>query len=360
MNAIGKARGRIPLRMGLLALALHALMPLATTVAHANERAVTILTWSDFLDPALVRKFEAGAGVELREVFIDSDDMRDRLLLNADGEDFDLAFVDGNQVDLYRKRGWLSALPVDAMPNLRHIDPVWAERYPASTGHAMPFLWGTTGIAYRSDLVTKPIRSWLDLFQPTDELCGRIMIQRKAQDTVETALRALGKSPATDDPVALNEAERLMVAQRNCVIDYGYMNLDEHSELLTGEVWAAMAYSGDALMIQQHNSDVAFVLPKEGSEVWMDFLVVFEKSTHKELALSFVNFMAEPGHAAQQALYSFYATPNLAAIALLPEDFRNNPVIYPGAEALSRATIDQASGPRLARRHNQIMFRVLP
>ena len=360
MNAIGKPTGRTPRHLSLLALALYALVPLATTDVHADDQTLTIITWSDFLDPDLVRKFEAAAGVELQEVLIDSDDMRDRLLVNADGEDFDLAFVDGNQLDLYRARGWLSALPVDATPNLRHIDPVWAQRYPASTGHAMPFLWGTTGIAYRSDLVTRPIRSWLDLFQPGDELCGRIMMQRNAQDTVETALRALGKNPATDEPAALNEAERLMVAQRDCVVEYGYMNLDENSELLTGEVWAAMAYNGDALMIQQYNSDIAFVLPEDGSEVWMDFLVVLKKATHKQLALRFVNFMAEPRHAAQQALYSFYATPNLAAMALLPEDFRNNPVIYPSAETLSRAAVDQAYAPRLARRHNQIMFRVLP
>jgi spermidine/putrescine transport system substrate-binding protein len=200
----------------------------------------------------------------------------------------------------------------------------------------------------------------LDLFQPGDELCGRIMMQRNAQDTVETALRALGKNPATDEPAALNEAERLMVAQRDCVVEYGYMNLDENSELLTGEVWAAMAYNGDAMMIQQYNSDIAFVLPEDGSEVWMDFLVVLKKATHKQLALRFVNFMAEPGHAAQQALYSFYATPNLAAMALLPEDFRNNPVIYPSVETLSRTAVDQAYAPRLARRHNQIMFHVLP
>jgi spermidine/putrescine-binding protein len=139
MNAIGKPTGRTPRHLSLLALALYALVPLATTDVHADDQTLTIITWSDFLDPDLVRKFEAAAGVELQEVLIDSDDMRDRLLLNADGEDFDLAFVDGNQVDLYRTRGWLSALPVDAMPNLRDAEPA---PHRSRLGRALPgFDW---------------------------------------------------------------------------------------------------------------------------------------------------------------------------------------------------------------------------
>jgi spermidine/putrescine transport system substrate-binding protein len=335
----------------LLQLAAHA--PWAAAAAPpASPRTLVLLNWSEYLDPELVEKFEARFNAKLNEVYYESDDLRDDMMLETDGAGYDLVLVNDLSVDNYRKRGWLAPLDKSKIENIKYIDPHWVDAFPASRGYAVPYFWGTLGIAYRKDLIEQPPTSWMDLLKPAEYLRERISMIESARDLFTPALKGLGYSANSDNPAAIDAAGQLLLAQKPYVRTYTYLALDDTSALVSGDVIAAMMYNGDALMVQEYDDNIAYVLPKEGGNIWVDYLAVVETSKNKDLAWAFINFLNEPENAAQLAQFVYYATPNTAAEKLLPAEFLSNPVIYPGKQALEKSEFYTVLPPRALKRRN--------
>jgi spermidine/putrescine transport system substrate-binding protein len=127
------------------------------------------------------------------------------------------------------------------------------------------------------------------------------------------------------------------MAQKPYVNSYSYIDLDEGSALVSGDIAMSMLYNGDAMMVQEHEENIRFVIPKEGGALWVDYMVVMESSRNKELAWTFVNFLNEPENAAQLAEFVYYPTPNKAAEKLLPVEFLEDEVIYPNDDVIARS-----------------------
>jgi len=329
------------------------------TAAADTQRELVFLTWSEFMDPELIERFEQEHDVTVRMVYFEGDDHRDELLILSDGQGYDVVIVDDIQVPTYTGRGWLAPVSELEVPNLRHVAPRWKDAYEGTRGYAVPAFHGTFGIAYREDLVPEPIVSWMQLFQPGEELRGQIVMIRQQRDLIGVALKALGYSVNSTDAAELTEVERLLLAQKPFVGSYGYVSLAEESSLVTGEVAAATVYNGDALMVQEYDERIQFVVPKEGSFLWVDYLAVLASSPNRDLAKAFVNFLNEPEHAAQWAEYVYGATANRSAEALLSEEFLADPVIYPGEEVMDRLEFLEPLPPRTARRWNAIFNQVV-
>jgi len=198
----------------------------------------------------------------------------------------------------------------------------------------------------------------MDVFQPDDTLCGKIVMMKHTRDLIGVALVALGYSANSTDADELDAAEALLLKQKPCVKDYYYLALNEESALVSGEVIAAMAYNGDAMMVRSHHEAVEYVTPEEGTNLWVDYLVVMAKSERKELAHRFVDFLNEPKRAAQLAEFVFYATPNHAARPFLSEEHRNDPVINPPPDVLKRSSTYSPLPPRTIKKRNEIFHHV--
>jgi len=331
----------------------------ADSSLHPEPRELVLLNWSEYIDPDLVEKFEAQFNAKLREVYFESDDLRDDMMLETDGKGYDLALVNGISVDLYRKRGWLSPVSETQIPNLKHIDSRWLESFSGLEGYSVPYFWGTMGIAYRKDLVPAPLTSWMDILQPAESLRGRIGMVENSRDALGMALKALGYSANSTDSRQIKAAEQLLVAQKPHVKTYTYIALNEKSALVTGDIIATMIYSGDALMVQEHHEEIDYVVPTEGGNIWVDYLVVLETSKNKELARAFLNFLNEPENAAQLAEFVYYATPNKGAEKLLPAEFLEDPVIYPSEAVLSKSEFYKPLPPRAMKKRNIAFSRAL-
>jgi len=331
----------------------------ADSTPQAEPRELVFLNWSEYMDPDLVEKFEKQFNVKFREVYFESDDLRDDMMLETDGQGYDLALVNGISVDVYRKRGWLSPVSEAQVPNLAHIDKRWLEAFPGLEGYAVPYFWGTMGIAYRKDLVPAPLTSWMDILQPAGYLHGRIGMVENSRDALGMALKALGYSANSTDSRQIKAAEKLLLSQKPHVKTYTYIALNEESALVSGDIIAAMLYSGDALMVQEHHQEIDYVVPSEGGNIWVDYLVVLENSKNKELARTFLNFLNEPDNAAQLAEFVYYATPNMAAEKLLPAEFLEDPIIYPSQAVLSRSEFYKPLPPRAMKKRNIAFSRTL-
>jgi spermidine/putrescine transport system substrate-binding protein len=331
----------------------------ADSSLHPEPRKLVILNWSEYLDPDLVEKFETRLNARLREVYFESDDLRDDMMLETDGKGYDLALVNGISVDLYRKRGWLSPVSEAQIPNLKHIDSRWLDAFPGLEGYTVPYFWGTMGIAYRKDLVPAPPTSWMDILQPAESLRGKIGMVENSRDALGMALKALGYSANSTDSKQIKAAEQLLLAQKPHVKTYTYVALNEESALVSGDIIATMIYSGDALMVQEHHQEIDYVVPSEGGNIWVDYLVILENSKNKALAHAFLNFLNEPENAAQLAEFVYYATPNKGAEKLLPAEFLEDPVIYPSQAVLSKSEFYKPLPPRAMKKRNIAFSRAL-
>lgn len=328
--------------------------------ANDNQRELVILNWADYMEESLIPMFEAQCNCKVRQVYYETDDRRDELMLAGEGAGYDVIILNGLMIDTYRKRGWLDRVPSQGMRNLKYINSRWARAFEGSQEYAVPYFWGTMGIAYRKDMVSQPITSWRQFFQPTEELRGKIRLINSARDLLAGALKAVGSSINETDPKAIKEAEKLLLAQRPYVGSYTYLSLAEDSALVTGDALAAVMFSGDALMIKEYNENIEYVLPDEGGQIWIDHLAVTARSANKDLAWKFIDFLNEPKNAAKNAEFVYYATPNAGAEKLLPSEFLTNPIIYPSARALKNSEYYETLPPRVERIYGNVFTRVVP
>ncbi len=349
-------RGRFA--QGLLLAVCGLLWPVLGAAA-TPERELVFLTWADYLDPEVAAVFESQCGCRLKLVYFETDDARDKLMVDSDGAGYDLVMLNGLMLHTYQRRGWLARIEPQRVPNLVHLDPKWRNAFDAAADYAVPYFWGTLGIAYRKDLVPTPITGWHDLMQPSAALHGKIAMIDSARDLLTAPLKSLGASLNSTDPQTLQAAKQVLLQQKPHVRSYSYVALTKDSALLTGEIVAAMIFNGDALTLQQHNPGIAFVLPREGGQIWVDYLTLMQRSANPDLAAAFIDFLNTPQIAARNAQFVHYATPNLAAERLLPAEFLADPVIYPDAESLARAEYYIRLPPRVERTYSEIFSSVV-
>ena len=318
----------------------------------ANQ--LTLLNWAEYLDPEVLAEFQQRYGITVTESYFETDEMRNEIMFSTNGAGFDLVLTNGSAIASYVRRNWLAPISGKDLPNLRYASPRWRASFPEAATYGVPFLWGTLGIAYRTDKVSRPVTSWLDLFRPEESLKGKILMIKDSRDLIGMALKSLGYSANSTANQELDEAKQLLLAQKAYVKTYSYITLGKNSSLVTGDAHMAMIYNGDALVLQEHDPAIAFVQPREGSSLWCDFFVIPSSSTKKDLAYKFLNFIHEPAVMARLARFASYATTNTAAEKLLPPEFKEDHNIYPDAQVLEKSEAYTDLPPRVAKKYNDI------
>lgn len=334
-------------------------MMFSTTYAAPAAQELVLLTWSEYLDPELIEKFEQQTGIKVREAYFESDDLRDDMMLETDGKGFDLVMVNGVTVETYVKNGWLAKVDPARVPNLAHVEDRWRDMFPGAREYTVPYFWGTLGIAYRADLVETPPTRWMDILRPNESLQGKIGMVESARELMGVALKSLGYSVNSTDSKEIKAATELLLEQKPYVKDYTYIALNEDSSLVSGDMVAAIVYSGDALMVQEYHEEIDYVVPEEGSNLWVDYLAVLNGSNRKELAWQFINFLNEPENAAQLAEYVYYATPNKAAEKLLPVEFLEDEIIYPDAAVMAKSEPYERLPARVEKKRQTAFSRIM-
>lgn len=295
--------------------------------------------WTAYVDQDVVKAFEAAYNVRVVQRYYQSADERDALLVQNDGKGVDVLVVTAGDLPPYLKRGWLLPLDKAAIPNLKHADRRWIDGFFGVDDYAVPYLWGTTGLVWRSDLIQEPIQSWRQFYEPEEAWKGHVMVLNQYRIAFGMALKMLGHSFNTDDPAAVDEAVEVLRAQAPFVQSYGYFKTDADSGIVSGDTWMGQTWSGDALLLMERNPAIRYIVPEEGGELMIDYLVVPAKAAEPELAHAFINWLQEPVNAAACAQALRFATANQAAETLLPQGFRDNPVIYPPADKLERSEV---------------------
>jgi spermidine/putrescine transport system substrate-binding protein len=207
--------------------------------------------------------------------------------------------------------------------------------YDPENKYSLPYKWGTVGILYNTALVEDVVDSWDILWDP--KYSKEILMLDSQRDSIAVALLKLGYSINTLDEDQLAEAGELLKEQKPLVLAYV---VDEgQDKMIAGEAALAVVWSGEATNARMENPDLAFAIPKEGTNLWFDVMAIPKDAKNKEGAMRFINFMNDPEIALRNAEYTGYATPNKAAREMLPKEITEDRSIYPEDEDLAGAEI---------------------
>lgn len=304
----------------------------------AKAESLNLLIWESYISDEVVARWKARTGVEVNQIYFDSGDKRDEIISRPES-DIDLVLVNDKGARRFGKRGLLEPLDDADVPALGNVAPRWRETCGA---HAAAYFWGTVGIAYRSDRISVSPMSWLDLLEPAPGVRGRIAMLADPDDLLIPPLIVSGKSVNTSDVADLKAAFTLLKAQAPSVLTYDYVITAVQDPRYRDRIDMALAYSGDQHTLNDGSGDGhpwRYVVPEEGSLLWVDCLAAMARSPRLATALRFIDFLNEPEHAAQNALSLNMPSPNVAAVALLPEAMRNDRQIFPPEDVLANSQL---------------------
>ncbi|WEX78209.1 spermidine/putrescine ABC transporter substrate-binding protein [Sinorhizobium numidicum] len=314
----------------------------ATLIWTSPSRAETLnlLIWESYIDQKVVDRWMEKTGVAIRQINYDSGDARDEILANP-SSNIDLVVVGENAAALFGRRGILAPLAETNVPSLKDYAPEWRKR---CAGFGLPYFWGTVGILYRSDVITRPPTSWQDLMRPASALKKHIAMISDHTEAFVPPLMLLGTSINANDNETLKAAFDLMKKQAPFVLTYDYAITSIQDPVLGDDIHMALGYSGDQHVL---NDKVGvsglwrYSVPNEGTLSWVDCLAANSASPNKRRALEFLDFIGSAESAAANAMALTMPTTSSAALALLPKATRSDPEIYPPPEILAKSQYQQ-------------------
>ncbi len=312
-----------------LLLALTLFLP----VCALADEVVNVFNWVDYIDEDVIKQFEEETGIKVNYMsFTTNEDMM--VQVEASPSAFDVCFPSEYIVERMLEKGLLAELNYDNIPNAKYLlDNLRNPSYDADNAHSMPYMWGTVGILYNTTMVDEPVDSWGILWD--EKYANNVFMLDSIRDSMGITLRYLGYSMNTRDILALEAAKDKLIEQKQAGIVKAYQVDETKDKMVMNEAALAVMWSGDAQYAIDLNPNLAYAIPKEGSNVWVDCMVIPKDAKNKENAEKFIDFLCRPDIAQKNCETIWYSSPNSGAIELMGEEYTSNSVMNPAAKDLA-------------------------
>ena len=310
----------------------------------SEKRVVNVCSWGEYIDESLIDEFEHKTGIEVNYQTVPSNEEL-YSMLKTGGANYDVVVPSDYMISQLIEEGMLAELDYDNIPNFSLIDDRFKNlSYDPENKYTVPYTWGTLGIIYNTAKVQEPITSWSAMFDP--QYAGNVLLINNSRDALGIALLYLGYSVNTTDEAEIQEAYQLIAdAVKNGVYQGKVMD-EVFQKMEGGNAAIATYYAGDYLSMLENNEDLAYVVPEEGSNWFVDAMCVLKTSQHKEEAEAWINFMASTEANLRNMDYIWYASPNAEALETYPAYYEEtygeplDPALYeimaPSQEVLDR------------------------
>lgn len=314
--------------------------------------ALVIFNYGDYIDRDLLDQFEEETGIAVKyEEYVTPEDMYTKY--QGGSIQYDLIITSEYMVEKMIQAG--EALPVntDEMANIGNVgDTYWefCRAFDPENQYAVPYMWGTVGILYNTALVDEEITSWDILWDET--YADNLIMENSVRDAFLVPLKLRGYSLNTTDKDQLEEAKQMLIDQKPLVQAY-YVD-ESRDALISGDAAMAVIYSGDATVAMEYNEDLDYVVPEEGSNVWIDCMMIPASCQHKEAAEKFIDFLCSEEAAQANFDYIYYGTPNTAVYDALDEEEKEDPVIFPPEDVLEKCEVYQYLGSEMESYYSQM------
>lgn len=301
-----------------------------------KKEVLNVYNWGEYIDQKVLSEFEKEYNVDVNyQNFASNEEMYVKLKNGESG--YDVVFPSDYMIEKMIKEDMLAELNMDNIPNISNIDSRFLKMsFDPENKYSVPYFWGTLGILYDKTIVTDPVDSWDVLWNK--KYSKQILMYDSQRDSLGVALIKQGYSINSTDEKELREAKDALLSQKPLILSYvGDQVIDM---MIGGEAALAVVYSGDAVYCMEENENLEYVVPKEGSNLWIDGMVVPKSSTNKDLAESFINFMNDAEIAKLNTEYVGYATPNKETFNLIKdEEWTQHQAYSPSQEVLDRCEI---------------------
>jgi len=290
---------------------------------------VYVYNWGEYIDPETIEMFEEETGIKVEyEEYETNEIMYPKVA--AGTSNYDILCPSDYMITKLMENDMLAELNFDNMPNAKAN--IGAQYYEQAAGfdpgnkYCVPYCWGTVGILYNKTMVDEPVTSWDILWD--EKYADNILMQDSVRDAFMVALKRNGHSMNSLNESELEQAKNDLIAQKPLV--QAYVVDQVRDKMIAGEAAMGVIYSGEAIYTQRENPDLEYVVPEEGSNVWIDGWVIPKNAENKENAEKFIDFMCRPEIALMNFDYITYSTPNDAARALIEdEEIRNSKIAFP-------------------------------
>ncbi|MBP3409746.1 MAG: spermidine/putrescine ABC transporter substrate-binding protein, partial [Clostridia bacterium] len=306
----------------------------STETAAKSDVELTVFNWYDYIDPSVIDMFEEETGITVKYAnFTTNEEMFTKV--EAGAGTYDVLFPSEYMVERLIANDLLAELDLNSMPNFANVkEGLKNPSYDPGNKHSVPYMWGTLGILYNTEMVDGEITSWSALFDQKN--AGKVIMMNSMRDTIGLALKYLGYSMNTRDEAEINAAKDILVKQKQDKIESGYL-LDETKDKMVGnEAAIAIIYSGDAQYAIEKNDKLKYVIPEEGSNIWTDSMCIPKSSQHVAEAQQFIDFMCRPDIAQMNFEYIYYCSPIQQVADGLSEEDAASATINPSEEVVAR------------------------
>ncbi len=323
---------------------------------HSGEK-VIVYNWGEYLDPKTIELFEEETGISVTyEEYETNEIMYPKIVSQAIA--YDVVCPSDYMIQRMIENDLLAEINWDNIPNVKNMDPTYMEQsksFDPENKYSVPYCVGTVGILYNKSMVKEPVDSWDILWNPKYK--DSILMQDSVRDAFAVALKRLGHSINSTEVDQLAAAAEDLMEQKPLV--QAYVVDQVRDKMIGNESALGVIYSGEAGYTKRENPDLEYVIPKEGSNVWLDSWVIPKNAKNKENAEKFINFMCRPEIALMNFEYLTYSTPNLKAREMIEdEEIRNSKILFPEPEDLINCETFQFLGDDVDSYYNELWNKV--
>lgn len=317
-----------------------------------SGQVLTIFNYGEYLDPQMIELFTEETGIEIKyEEASTPEELYTKY--KSGGISYDLICTSEYMVKRLIDEGEAVPVDFDSMRNTSNIGQKYWDMIKTidpENKYALPYFWGTIGLLYDTTKVNGKIDSWDVLFN--GEYKNNIIMQDSMRDTFMITLKYLGYSVNTTDEAEIREAADLLMKQKPDV--EAYLVDEARDEVVAGNAAIAVVYSGEAYLGHEYNPDLEYVIPKEGSNVWIDSWIMTKSCTDTDAASKFLDFLCRKDVAEANFEYIYYSTPNEAVISSMDPELKNNPAVVPTDESLKGCEVCTQSDPEITALYNEL------
>lgn len=305
-----------------------------------------VYNYGEYFDPEALAQFEEETGIKVTYDEYETNEVMYPIIANGAAQ-YDLVCPSDYMVQRMISEGMLEKINFDNVPNIKYVDQVYrdaAKGFDSSNEYSVPYLWGTVGILYNKTMVKEPVDSWGILWDTKYK--DNILMQKSVRDAFGITLKYLGHSLNSTDEQEIEEAKQKLIQQKQSGVVQAYVVDEVRDKMIGNEAAIGVIYSGEALTCQSENPDLEYVIPKEGSNLWIDAWVIPKGAKNKENAEKFLDFLCRPEIAKKNFDYITYSIPNSEGRKLIEEEeYRNSTIAFPEFSSLTNCETLQYLGP---------------
>ncbi|MBO3458785.1 spermidine/putrescine ABC transporter substrate-binding protein [Aetokthonos hydrillicola Thurmond2011] len=307
----------------------------ATSKNRGSRDQLNLYTWTQYFDKELLTTFTAQTGLKVLADVYDSNDIMLAKLQAGGGGAYSVIYPSDYMVQKMVNKGLLNEINHARLIGLDNLLPRFQNpTYDSNNRYSIPFNWGTTGLIFNSEVLKNPPEDWEYLWQHQEQLSKRMTLINDVREVMGAVLRMLGYSYNSRNENEIKQAYEKLKVLKGAIAAF---DTDAwRNQIVAGDLLLAMCYSADGVKLSQEYPKFKYIIPKSGSSLWTDTIVIPKTAPNLDGAYAWINFILQPEVAARMSQRLSIATPNQAGFDLLPKKFQKNVSLFPPESVLDK------------------------